>query len=184
MNKSHIWRNVVEYARNWNISQYVALSITEIKQQSQRTGDVGFIFLLSNSSSLCGSQARLESSPHSTVRSLSPNKEWQKLFPRAFLSSPLFVWTALANSPSACSFGGNAGHFLTLFAAPLCALWLVSGWNHSAAIDPGSYSTWIWWWLFHDWNINSIFVLAMSHGFCADVSCENYKCHRKDFMNI
>lgn len=124
-----------------------------------------FIFLLSNSSSLCGSQAKLESSPHSTLRSLSPNKEQPKLFPLAFLSSPLFVWTALANSPSACSFGGNAGRFLTLFAAPLCALWLVSGWNHSAAIDPGSYSTWIWWWLFHDLNINSIFPLPMSHGF-------------------
>lgn len=40
------------------------------------------------------SKARILS--HSTARSLSPNKEWQKLFPLAFLPSPLFVWSVLA----------------------------------------------------------------------------------------
>lgn len=45
------------------------------------------------------SKARILS--HSTARSLSPNKEWQKLFPRVFFPSPLFVWSALANSQSA-----------------------------------------------------------------------------------
>lgn len=50
--------------------------------------------------------------------------------------------SALANSQSARALsGGTGGRFLTLFAAPLCALWLVAGRNHCAAIDPGSYST-------------------------------------------
>lgn len=101
------------------------------------------------------SKARILS--HSTVRSLSPNKEWQKLFPLAFLPSPLFVWSALANSQSAPALSRGTKAVSLHFLPHHCVLYgLCRGWNHCAAIDPGSSGTWIWWWLFHDLNINSI----------------------------
>lgn len=74
----------------------------------------------------------------------------------SFLPVLLFPWTAKAKS------WGEPALPLKMTPVPLhflprhCVLHGLYRGNHCVAFDLASYSTWIWWWLFHDWNINSI----------------------------
>lgn len=92
---------------------------------------------------------------HGTVRSLSRNNLLQNTS-LSFLPVLLFLWTAKAKS------WGELALPLKMTTVPLhflphhCVLYGLYRENHCVAFDLTSYSTWIWWWLLHDWNINSI----------------------------
>lgn len=88
-----------------------------------------------------------------TVHSLSPNNLLQNTSV-SFLTALLFLWTAKAKSQ------GELAHPLKMTTVPLhflphhCVLYGLYRGNRCVAFDLASYSTWIWWWLLHDWNFN------------------------------
>lgn len=93
-----------------------------------------------------------------TLRSLSPYNLWQST---SLPSLPvlLFGWTAEAKSR------GELVLPLKMTPVPLhflprhCVLHGLYRGNRCVAFDLASYSTWIWWWLFHERNTNSTNVL-------------------------
>lgn len=92
-----------------------------------------------------------------TIHSLSPNNLLQNT-PVSFLTALLFLWTAKAMSR------GEPALPLKMTTVPLhflphhCVLYGLYRGNRCVAFDLASYSTWIWWWLVHDWNFKGTVV--------------------------
>lgn len=133
------------------------------RRNSNQKGSAASVLFMTRLFSFMWTPSKASILSQGTVHSLSPNNLLQNTsvsFPTALL----FLWTAKAKSR------GEPALPLKMTPVPLhflphhCVLYGLYRGDRCGAFDLVSYSTWIWWWLVHDWNFNGKVSSHVSSG--------------------